>query len=330
MPRAGRALARRDRVDFMSDYAFRLRFNFATAYRINSDAEEIELLTLPTGESFRLRGLLPGKPMSESTGAAVLAWPWSSPEAARKAAEQTKRALLCWAVDQRVGIDFGDGRQQGLATSAGLAMWQEQLRCAVRNDIHGIDVYEFDPNIRFVSVGADATVGKSSAALLDSFRREFQNSRPLTDKQVLACEIYSGSFFDVSPRSRFITLVTAVEALLEPAPRSERVQVFVENIKEMVSELDADDRTKQSMISSLEYLKAESIGQCGRALADRLLPQQRYDNRSSSKFFKDCYDLRSDIVHRGSVRDSSIDLRSLANSMETFVSELLLASLRAG
>jgi len=314
----------------MAEYEFRLRFNLANAYRIGSDAEELELLALPTGERFRLRAAVLGTPIKDHARAAILGGAYASGDEARAAAERAKVALLYWAVEQRLGIDFGDGRQRSIATEAGLALLREQLGCPIRNDVHGIDVYERAENLKFVAVSANAEVGKHPPNLVQTFEREFLGARRLTEKQVLASEIYSGSFFDVSHRSRFITLVTAVEVLLEPARRPEPAQMLVTEMEVTTRTSAVDDSTKEAIVSSLQWLREESIGQSGRALARRLLPQQQYDGRSSSAFFRQCYNLRSQIVHRGAVEDPSIDMLSLANTMETFVSELLLASLRDG
>jgi len=314
----------------MPDYEFRLRFNLANAYRIASDVEELELLILATGERFRLRTAVSGTPIKNHARAAVLGGPFNSQDQARLAAERAKLALLYWAVEQRLGIDFGDGRQRSIVTDAGLAVLEEQYGCPFRNDVHGIDVYERVPNLRFAAVNMDAEVGKHPPNLIRTFGREFLSGRQLADKQTLACEIYSGSFFDVSARSRFITLVTAVEALLDPARRPEPAQALVAELEAMTRRSAVDDSTKEAIVGSLEGLRVESIGQAGRALARRLLPQQQYGGRSSSAFFRQCYNLRGQIVHRGAVEDPSIDMLSLANTMETFVFELLLASLRDG
>src|SRR5580765_4128257 len=147
---------------------------------------------------------------------------------------------------------------------------------------------------------------------------------------MLAAEIYSGSFFDVSPRSRFITLVTAVEALLEPAERSGPLQLLIEQMEALArSAAGIDDLTKGSIISNLQWLKAESIGQAGKALSARLLPDKKYDHRAASAFFNYCYNICSKLVHRGRI-DPSINPLLLANSMEAFVADLLIASLKQG
>jgi hypothetical protein len=311
----------------MPSYSFRLRFNFAEAYRIESDVEEIELLVSPLGERIRLRSGAIGTPIKDHNQAAVLGGPYTSKDQARAAAEKSKRALLYWAIVQRLGIDFGDGKQRSGFTNEGLAELEKRLGCPVKNDIHGIDVYEQVEKLKFVQFNAKATVGKDPPALISTFQREFLNSRQLTEKQVLASEIYASSFFDVSSRSRFITLVTAVEALLEPLRRPDEVEVLVEGLRAKTRESGIDEPTKESIIGSLGRLRHQSIGQAGRMLADRLIPKGFFDGQSSADFFTRCYDLRSQILHRGTTGDDSVDIWHLANVMENFVAELLLAAL---
>ena len=310
-------------------YDFRLRFNFSEAYRIGSDIEEIELLVLSLGERIRMRSGAIGTPIKDHAQVAVLGGPFASEDQARDAAEKTKRALLYWAIEQRLGIDFGDGKQRSVVTKVGLAMLQKQYGCPVRNDIHGIDVYEHVEKLKFVRGDVKATVDKSRLRLIDTFQREYLHARHLTDKQVLASEIYASSFFDVSARSRFITLVTAVEALLEPLRRSDAVEKLVEDFIAKTRLSTVDEQTRDSIISSLERLNHQSIGQAGRTLAGRLIPNELFDGQSSADFFTRCYELRSQILHRGKIEDELVDILDLANIMEGFVAKLLLAALNS-
>ncbi len=130
-------------------------------------------------------------------------------------------------------------------------MFESNLGHPVRNDLHGIDVYEHRDDLIFVGINAQATIGKSAATFVDQIAATFHDPVTLTEKQVLAAELYCASFFDVSFRSRLITLVTAVEALLEPPPRSENAQALVSAMKAMVrcGNIDEDDR--EAMLSSL-------------------------------------------------------------------------------
>jgi hypothetical protein len=316
-------------VNFMAFYNFRLRFNFPEAYRINSDLEKIELLALPSGESIKLISNAIGTPIKDHASAAVIGKSYASEDQARAAAEKTKRALLYWAIEQRLGIDFGDGKQLSLVTNEGLAMFQKQFGCPIRNDIHGIDVYEHVEKLKFVKTEGRATVGKYPPKLIETFQHEYLNSRHLTEKEILASEIYTSSFFDVSPRSRFITLVTAIEALLEPLKRSDEVETLVGELKTKTNQSKLDKPNMDSIIGSLESLKYQSISQAGRTLVHRLIPDELFNGQSSVDFFTHSYDLRSRILHNGTVPDKSVDLRQLTNVMEVFVNRLLLTALNS-
>ena len=308
---------------------FRLRFSFPEAYRIDSDAEEIELLVLPHGERIRLRSHAPETPIKDDPSPHVLGGSFPSEDEARAAAEKSKRALLYWAIEQRLGIDFGARKQRSMATNKYLAMLEKEHGCPCRNDIHGIDVYEHIGKLKFVRTEAQATVGKFPPRLIGTFQREYMNSRQLTEKQLLASEIYASSFFDVSSRSRFITLVTAVEALLEPLVRSNEVQSLVAELEATTQRSIIDKPTKESIIGSLQWVKYQSIRQAGRMLADRLISKEVFDGQSSADFFTRCYDFRSQILHSGAIMDESVDTLYLANVVEEFVARLLLAALNS-
>jgi hypothetical protein len=268
-------------------------------------------------------------PIKGHAQAAIIGGPYASEAQARSAGDKTKRALLYWAIEQRLGIDFGDAKQRSFVTDAGLAMFQKLYGCPVRNDFHGIDVYEHIDNLKIVSVNASAIVGKAPANLIATFSREYLNARQITEKQLLASEIYASSFFDVSARSRFITLVTAVEALLEPLKRPDEVQSLVTELETMMQKSTIDEPTKTSIIGSLQLVRNQSIGQTGRTLTRHLIPNEIFGEKSSVNFFTYSYNLRSQLVHHGTIADESVDILNLANEMERFVARLLLASLNS-
>lgn len=312
----------------MRKFDFRLRFNLPELFRIASDAEELDLLVTPEGQRIYLKSGATGSAIKEHARAAVRGGPYDSEQEAHDAAKRSKKALLFWAVEQRAGIDFGDGRQRSLATNAGLQMLEEQHGMPFRNDVDGIDVFEPLQNLCFVHSSVAVQVGKYPSTLVTTFGREYAKKRHATEKQILACEIYASSFLDISQRSRFITLVTAVEALLEPAMRPDSAQSLVDELVGKTQEATIDKAIRDSIRGSLEWLRRESIGQAGRALADSLLPGKLYHGKQASAFFYQCYDLRSSILHRGAAGDD-IDVMQLASTMEEFVANLLIASLSA-
>jgi hypothetical protein len=168
---------------------------------------------------------------------------------------------------------------------------EEQIGGPVRADVHGIDVYEHVDGLMFAALDAEASIGKAAAAFVEQVAAVITTPVPLSAKQELAGEILSASYFDASDRSRFVTLITAVEALLDPQPRPAAAQQVVAKMMQIVEEGIVDDGTRAAMSGSLQWLKRESIGQAGRALADRLLLGRVYGHsrqRGSSPFATNC------------------------------------------
>lgn len=309
----------------MPIYSFRLRFNFSDSCRIASDATEL-ILWDQDGLKLKLKSGATGISLKETPRAAILGEAFTTPEQAYDIAEKTKRAILFWAVEQRVGVDFGDGKQQGVLTEEGIRYFEHLYDRPIRLDKHGIDVFETIENVGFLNIGFDAQVGKGVEALIGTFHREFSKFRYFSEKQMLASEIYASSFFDVGQRSRFVTLVTAVEALLESEKRGNDVQILVDKFIRLTKESIIEDSIRQSMRGSLNWIRYESIGRAGHTLANRLLPTHTYVGRTAGAFFTKAYSLRSSLVHSGAP-DEPADIVEMANAMEEFVAHLLMASL---
>lgn len=152
-------------------------------------------------------------------------------------------------------------------------------------------------------------------------------AQPMTRKQELAVELYTVSHLDESPRSRFLTLWTALESLLAPPQRSTEAQAVVDLLVATVAQSSLDETTKNSMKRTLEWLRGESIRQSGRKLASTLLSGRLYDGKPPAKFFDDIYNLRNKIVHHGSKPAQILDV---ANTTAGFIRDLIKASIAAG
>jgi len=311
----------------MPEFDFRVAFRLPGSDHIASDAEELLVLQEPDGRRLRLRSGALGRPLKERSLAAVVGGSYPSEKEASEAAARAKHALLMWSVRQGIGIDLGDGQARSIITNAGLKMFQARLERPVRNAILGIDVYEHQDNLVFAELKAGLSLGKGSEVFVEQVAEAFRHPLTLTEKQVLAAEIYGASFFDESVRSRLITLVTAVEALLERADRCSKAQTLVTNMVDMVRKAEIPESSERAMRGSLQWLKKDSIGETGRALAKRLLGQQRYHGMDASAFFTHCYNLRSQILHSGKPDNQGVDVAAVSNECQKFVSDLLRASI---
>jgi len=310
----------------MSEFNFRVRFNLPDGFRINSEEEKIELICLDSGIKLTLASGQTGVPIKECPRSVVTGKGFGTFEDAQAIAEKVKRVLLFWSVKYRHGIDFGDGRQRSIATNAGLALLEKEHGCPLRNDIHGVDVFEHVENLKFVHFGMQATAQKHPKYLVETFQEEIDAERTVTPKQELACELYASSWFDVSYRSRFITLVTAVEALIEQHEHASEVADWVRSAKISLAQLSLPDAVAASIGGSLEWLRYQSISHAGRDLVKRLLPDTQFQGMGAERFFSQCYNLRSQILHNGALPQDK-DMLQAANEAEEFVAKLLLSSL---
>ena len=120
----------------------------------------------------------------------------------------------------------------------------------------------------------------------------------LTNRERLSLDLYNASFFEISPHARFLTLVMAVEALLEPEPRPDPVRAHVEELIRLTEMSGAlPQNQKESLCGSLRWLLNESIGQAGRRLAREHLGAKTYGGLSGPQLFTHVYTLRSNLVH---------------------------------
>lgn len=297
---------------------------------INHETEDLTLMEGSDGFRVRLKSGEKGIPIKERSRAALIGGPYASKDQSVRAAGMARRALLIWAVSQRVGIDLGDGKIRGGFTDYGKKLLESRVGGPVRNDIHGIDVYPYQDNLSFVSIQPKLLLGKSSQHFIHMIASGFQNPIHLTEKQIVAAELYCSSFFDVSLRSRLVTLMSAVETLLQLRERSPEAAKLVAKLDRAVLESGIDDETINSIRGSLQWLRKESIRQSGRSLSKQLLPDREYLGRPAFEFFLLCYDPRSQIVHNGSARNKTIDLLDVVTPCQQYVADLLVQSFKSG
>jgi hypothetical protein len=307
-------------------FDFRLRFNMVKGDHIRSESQELQLMRTLDGKVIRLRAGSRRTQIKDSSEIAIIGGPYSSPEEAGTMATRVRQAVLIWAVRQKLGLDFGDGFLRKFLTDYGKKFYEQEFSRPIRNDRLGIDVYESQKDLLFASREVTMALGKHADTFAEQVCQQVAQPLPLNEKQIIAAELYSASFFDVPFRSRFITLVTSIEALLVPERRADEIQSFIDGVKRDLKGREVDEVTKEALMGSLERLRSDSIGQTGRILCERLLPHKEYGGRSAGKFFKYCYDLRSEIVHSGKPSKDEVDLLQLGNVCQAFVGDLLLAS----
>ena len=211
-------------------------------------------------------------------------------------------------------------------TLEGAKYFSDLMGAPVRNQLHGLDVYEALPNQKFLRVDANPTLSMGVDSTIATICSWYEENTIITQKQELAAEIYLLAQFDTQYRSRFLTLMTAIEALLVAQPRSQAVRELVTSLECAVADSPLEKSQIQSLMGSLKWLHHESIGQSGRRMAAQLLPDRTYSGLSSEKYFQSSYELRSSIVHSGRV-PKTVDLLNYTNELHRFTGDLIQASI---
>jgi hypothetical protein len=269
-------------------FEYRFRFHLLPEDRITSAEPRLQLPG--TGGHLRLQGWTRDAPIDQSPRVVLVGGSFKTLEAAREDGQRARRAVLLWALQRRLAVDLGDGRRRGGLTQAGAEHFAKQLGGPVRDQLHGLDVYEQFENQRFLGVEVNPGLRIGAKATIESIASWYDVNLALTEKQDLAAELYCSAHFDAPFRSRFLTLMTALEALLDHRPRSDKVRTVVAALEAAVEVSQLDRGEKHSLFGSLKWLHQESIGQAGRRVAATLLPTGTYAGLDAAKYFRKCYD----------------------------------------
>ncbi|WP_433594395.1 hypothetical protein [Nocardia sp. CA-145437] len=250
--------------------------------------------------------------------------PYPTAEDALKAGMSWRRRLLLACSDRFVGINIGDEAEPH-PSRIPLSQTDFPPEAPVLlKDRHGLLVHpESDnPLSAFVSFTADLSVQRPSSELLNAIRDAGAASSTMSARQTLALTLLHASRFDQNPETQYITLVTAIEALLKPARQSATIRAALESCQRHAEELDLSPEELETIIQHIGYGKKESITESGRKLASTL-GDKEYGGFDPSTFFGRAYTTRSKLVHGNTSRPTHDELRAELGTLHGFVVDLL-------
>jgi len=313
----------------MPEYSFRIRFIRSPRDTVNIDTNRWER---QLGENKPLLLLCANKQdetIKDSKQWVLKSEGWDSPESASSAAATYIDALILTLVKLRVGADYGFRGPKSAYTKAGLEMLEAQTGFRMLNNVHGLMIYETDPQPHFANFGASILRGVTQNHFEQVFEYAIKNPKTISARERLSFELFNSSFFQNSEDSRFLVLVMAVEALLEPSPRSPSAAAHVETLITATQETQSlSSEEKSSILGSLKWLRNESINQAGRKLSIERLGERKYLDKEAPTFFSYCYSLRSSLVHGEHPLPSQDEIANTVAQLEVFVSDLLSGDLR--
>lgn len=310
----------------MTDYTFRLRFRVAGT-RLDIPTPSWEFVFPGTGNVVRLVSHPDGTPIVEAKALVLKGGGWPDEASARCAGEHACRALALALAKLGVGADFGRPASGWHFSPAYIEAVSRERGDRVLADESGLMVFETSPPPRFLSGSASGYVGTPPEKLARLLPRAFAHARPLTPKEQLALDLYNAAFFEASVDARFLTLVTAVEVLLEPQPKSDAGRRHVEHLMDLTrtaADLAAGERA--SLLSTLGWMRSESISQTGRRMARTRLGDRQYHGMTPPEFYTHVYDIRSKKVHGAVPPPSNDAIGAIVHPLLMFVCDLVVGT----
>lgn len=199
----------------------------------------------------------------------------------------------------------------------------------IYNEIHGLRCFEDRPGTKFVSASASVCIRTAPSRLAELVADTFSREEPFAPAVEIALELYAASHFDPSPRSRFLTLLNAIECLISRRPKAPEVVSLLNDLEGEVSASGLTKEQKDALSAALRNLRGESIRQAGRRLSVEALGEAQFAGDSAQDFFDKCYTHRSSMLHGGKGGARPKDIAPLIGELDRFVVELIKAAMRA-
>ena len=308
-------------------YSFRIRMNRTSLCTIETALSQIEIAVKEPGISLSLRPIS-SRQVNKRGGALVTYWRRLHVRpTGRGGGPRYEDALLISLAKMRIGVDLGGRTPKAGITVYGQELLSNQTGQRVLNNVHGLMVYASDPKPMFFEMKGSAIIGRN----FDSFdKRYFSTPQPkLSDRERLALTLFHASYFQPTADTRFLVLVMAIEALIEPKPKSRGAVRYVDIFRELIHGSSLPDHEKSSLAGSLKWLRDESINQAGKRLVNERLGDKPYHTKPAPKFFSYVYGLRSDLVHGNLPYPTFDEIAGVVAIVEDFVSDLLITGFMA-
>jgi hypothetical protein len=307
-------------------YNFRIRVNRSDQSFIDSNLAEIRMPSAGLGFPVYLRSASQGKSIRDATQLVLTGEGFNSESDASGAGIRFEEAFMIALAKGRIGVDFGDRAPKSGFTELGLRSFFPPEPRSLSN-VHGLMVYAAEPKPRFVAMGPPSLFrGITVQSFLDNFETAMLRKEKLTPREHVAFTLFNSSFFQPGADARFVLLLMAVEALIEPASISVEGVQYIQGFMKQIKESALPEDQKNSLLGRLGWLLGESISKAGQRLAREKLRDKTYEGKSGAEFFSYIYDLRSRLVHGQEPFPGFQEIHAMAAPLKLFVSDLLTAS----
>ncbi len=310
------------------NYAFRIKFYLSQAGAISSDNPE-EQFFISNGKTAKI--FCYKNKLSESSEIYICTNGYSSVDEAKEEGKKIQKSILIASSLRRIFVDVGKDRATIIIPKELKEKLLNEYKVEFIEEVHGLDVYNASKNIKIVKGTQPTlvTVNKATDLIKDiQSLLSASISTYLNDKELLAFELYGASGFEKSPRSRFLTLMLAIESMIEQKDRPPKIINAIKYLIKIFETMNLNTDEIKSIKSGIFDLKIESISKSGQNLSKTLLGSKKYQGSDPSKFFKYCYKIRSNLVHNGEPNIPDHKFSGLAATLEIFVHDILESKIK--
>jgi len=211
----------------------------------------------------------------------------------------------------------GEAESAGLKLSAAILWLAVSMNCPLRLDYHTplpCVVYDRTQNGDLhLSCSAHATRISNPNKVVRLLQQIYCREEPIHSTLLMSMELFVSARLEVTKRTRFLGLVSALEPIAKQKDYGEPVR----NLSTQFIDLLAKDSSipqaiRPSLIGRIRDLNRESVMQA----IYRLIADNFPCNQTTLNTVKKAYSVRSSIVHDGS---SDVDLDELSNEIEQVI-----------
>jgi hypothetical protein len=191
--------------------SFRIRLRVRVGKQLDVDDEHVALTIC--GRPVRLSAQAKGTKIKDSEWLVFGAGGFEADDDAAEFGQRLKNAIQLSAISTRVGVDagadlvttgFGDMIKQSILQTTGSIL---------RDNVHGLDVYEDDTNVMFLSVSASGTVRATAKDFIDELNKGFGGVGNLSDSAKDILLLLNAALMNNEPVAQIVFAISAVEML---------------------------------------------------------------------------------------------------------------------
>jgi hypothetical protein len=225
--------------------SFRIRLRVRVGKQLDVDEEHVALTIC--GRPVRLSAQARDAKIKDSEWLVFGAGGFATDDEATEFGQRLKIAVQLSAISTRVGADagadlvttgFGDTIKQSIRQEAGSIL---------RDNVHGLDVYEDDTNVMFLSLSASGTVRATAKDFIDELDQGFDGVRNLSDSAKDILLLLNAALMNNEPVAQIVFAISAVEMLGQNECWSGAHKKLIKellNTARNSGDMDANERTE--------------------------------------------------------------------------------------